>query len=713
MNFNLSDDQDAPSSASLALIVDDDQVMRLLISEALEAEGLRTVSAGNGREALELFISAQPDIMLLDLVLPDLDGFEVCRRIREDPENEHLPILMITGLDDLATVNRAYLTGATDFMPKPVNIIILSQRVHYMLQASHSLVRLTESEKRLANAQRIAKLGHWEWDIIADRLYLSREAVHILGLEQGGSRTIEDIVTAVHVQDRETVRGAFDRIGEKDTFVGFDCRLDASSLDERFVHLQGEVTFDNQGRRAALAGTVQDVTERKLAEQQIRYLAYFDSLTGLPNRRLFTERLQESIARCRRTGSQMALLFLDLDRFKRINDTLGHHAGDRLLAEVARRLNTCVRDIDVVARENDDEGLVTVARPGGDEFSILLQNIARPTDAAKVARRIQQVLRKPVMLDGQRVFVTASIGISLFPDDGNDIGDLLKNADLALYHVKDHGKDGYHYYSAAINDGAVSEFHVESGLRQALEEDLLCLMFQPQVDIDSGAVVGAEVLVRLNHPDLGILPPDRFIHLAEDTGLIVPLGEWVLRHGCRQYMAWRAAGLPDFRMAVNVSTVQFHRSEFGNTVGRTLVATGMPPERLELELTESILMDDSASLLATLGALKQRGIRLIVDDFGTGYSSLRYLKVFPLDGLKIDRSFIMDIPQDIDDVALTEAIIAMARSLRLEVVAEGVETAEQLDFLRRRACTTVQGFRFSPPVDADTFANLLARGFPV
>jgi diguanylate cyclase (GGDEF)-like protein len=441
-------------------------------------------------------------------------------------------------------------------------------------------------------------------------------------------------------------------------------------------------------------------------EERIRHLAYFDGLTELPNRHFFIENVAKALHHAKRHGRVLGVLSMDLDQFKRINDTLGHTTGDRLLQAVAGRLRDGIRAQDTLAL-SENEAALGLARLGGDEFCILLTEISQFHDAARVARRILESLAEPFKLDDNELFVTTSIGIALFPSDGDTPEALIKNADAAMYYAKSQGRNNYQFYGKTMNSRALEKLAMESQLRKAIERSEFELHFQPKLDLRTGHISGAEALIRWRHPELGMVPPIDFIPLAEESGLIVPIGEWVLRAACDQNKLWQARGLPPIHVAVNVSSPHFRHSGLLPTVARILRETGLPPHCVEVEVTESMLMDDMETTLATLHKLKDMGLRLAIDDFGTGYSSLSYLKRFPLDALKVDRSFVKDTPAATDDAAITSAIIAMAHSLKLEVVAEGVETTAQLEFLKARGCEYAQGYLISRPLPADDFIALL------
>jgi len=453
------------------------------------------------------------------------------------------------------------------------------------------------------------------------------------------------------------------------------------------------VTF---GGQPASVGTVLDVSAQKAAEQRIRELADFDVLTGLPNRRLLRDRFAQLLAGAARDNSAIALIFLDLDHFKRVNDSLGHSVGDDLLCEVARRVDTVIRRVD------------TVARLGGDEFIFALP-ATHTAAATEVARRLLEVFGKPFAVAGHELTVTGSLGISVFPQDGEDLETLLKNADAAMYKAKELGRNTFQFYNSAMNTATLERLLMESNLRRALAQEEFTLFYQPLVSLQSGLVIGVEALIRWQHPDLGMIMPDRFIQIAEETGLINQIGDWVLCEACRQAQRWVQAGLPPLIMAVNVAPVQFRQAGFVEVVAGALAASGLEASRLELEVTERTVMHDADINLGTLSALHRMGVELSLDDFGTGYSSLAYLKRFPVGKLKIDRSFINDLETDADDQAIASTIVSMGRNLRLTVLAEGVETIEQLALLRKMGCDMAQGYHFSRPLPAEQIADLLRQ----
>lgn len=501
---------------------------------------------------------------------------------------------------------------------------------------------------------------------------------------------------SIHPRERERVRKAFDLVVQgKAQAVPIEFRYRHANGSWIWLEAVGNNLLDYPHVRGVVL-TSRDITRRKAAERRIEHLAHHDFLTDLPNRSLLRDRLDVALSQARRERRLVAALFIDLDRLKVVNDTLGHEAGDQLLREAAKRLATSMREGD------------TVARLGGDEFMVILPNLGDARGAAAAARKILDSLARPTELRGQEVFMSASIGIGLFPNDAADSEALIRNADAAMYSAKRSGGDNYQFYTADLNVQVQQRLVIEQGLRVAEQRNELRLLYQPKVDLASGRIIGVEALLRWQHPVLGAISPERFIPIAEETGLIVPIGEWVLRSACMQARTWRDNGI-DLPIAVNLSACQFRQRNLAQTIHRILSETGVPPRFIEIEITESDVMENAESAIATLGELKARGIRISIDDFGTGYSSLSYLKRFPLDVLKIDRSFVRDIAVDSDDAAIVEAIIALARSLEIKVVAEGVETHEQMAFLNRAGCNFAQGYLFSPPAEAEQVAALLAQ----
>jgi diguanylate cyclase (GGDEF)-like protein/PAS domain S-box-containing protein len=695
-------------SRPVVLVADDDATTRLLLKEALEAEGFTVEEAADGLEAVERFVSVRPDLVVLDAQMPVMDGCEACAKVRERPEGELTPILMLAGRDDFESIGRACDAGATDFATKPFNRVVLGHRVRFMLRAQRALVDLRQSEARLARAQRIARLGHWEWDAGSGQVSWSREVHTIFGTDPAGSvPTLEALLELVDAPDRDAVRQHRQEAIERGTAYAVDLRVGRPDGTTRFVHEQVEALLGAAGEVRGLWGTVQDVTERRETEARLRFLARHDALTELPNRGFFVEQVSSTLARLQRHGGILAVLMVDIDQFKRFNDTLGHGECDQLLRDMAGRLRACLRLSDPLARDAEGDGRVTLARPGGDEFLAAVTDIEGPSDAARAGQRILEALREPFRVRGQEVVLTASIGISLFPQDASDAETLITRAASALSHAPDPGWSRYRFFDETTHSAALGRVTLEGQLRLALERDELRLHYQPLVDARTGALVALEALARWPHPERGMVPPGEFIPLAEETGLIDALGDWVLNATYAQIDSWRAAGYEPPPVAINLSAVQFHQPGLAAKLAKAARDRSLAPGCLEIEITESVLMRNTDRALETLRKLKEMGLRIAVDDFGTGYSSLAYLRRFPFDSLKIDRTLVSEAVDRSDAASIALAILALAHSLELSTVAEGVETEEQAAFFSENGCRTLQGYLFARALPPDELIPFL------
>ncbi|MCB2183600.1 MAG: EAL domain-containing protein [Desulfobulbaceae bacterium] len=694
---------------SVVLVVDDDIAQRLLMTETLLEKGLHVEEAEDGVEALEIFENMSPDLVLMDVKMPKMDGFTACTKMRELPGGRDVAIVLVTGLDDFDSIEQSFGAGATDFITKPVNWPLLSHRIFYLLRASKAFLELRQNEKNLSIAQQIACLGNWDWNLHEKNITCSPQIFSIFGLEpQESGLTHEVFLQSVHPEDLKHVQDTVKKSLEQRKKFSIDYRIVLPGGAVRTVHEQAEVVCDQLNQPVSMHGTIQDITERVKNEEKIYDLAYFDELTGLPNRKLFREHVGQTLFVARREGKKVALLYLDLDRFKRINDTLGHSAGDHLLKKISAVLSESIRSSDILAKSDlAAQSHLAVSRLGGDEFTIMLTGLAEEKDAARVAQRILNVLREPMLIAGQEIYISCSIGIASYPEDGEDAEVLLKNAEVAMYHGKESGRNTFQFFSGQMTDQALERLSLETALKKAIERSELVLYYQPQIDLSSGKTCGLEALVRWNHPDLGMVSPGKFIPLAEESGLIVPIGEWVMQKACEQMCEWQRQGFLPVRMGVNISSHQFRLGDLVATVRNVLKSTGLESRYLELELTESAIMKNVDKVIDILNELKKIGVNLSVDDFGTGYSSMSYLKRFPLNTLKIDRSFVMDITTDPNDAAIIKAIIALSKSLGLKTIAEGVETEEQLEFLKVGQCDEIQGFFISRPLPADEVKRFL------
>ncbi len=693
------------------LVVDDDEALRLLVGAALGQDGMRVLDADAGSAALTHFATRRPDVILLDVMMPGISGFDVCTQIRQQAGGEHVPILMMTGLDDVASINRAYDAGATDFITKPVNYAILAHRVRYMLRASRLADELRAQDARLARAQNMARLGHWEWNLKNNEIMCTDLMEQWFGLRNGARIAgYQDLLRNVHEDDLERLDQAL-RDGFRDhSPIRLSYRL---LVEGETIHIDQDATFTRTSDSGALCytGVVQDVSERVRAEQRAHEFRNVDEVTGLPNRFAVKQEVTWAIEVARRYSRTLAVMTLDLDQFKRINDSLGFEFGDGVLREVAARLVSSVRQTDIVEPDDlvaADAGEV-IARLGGDEFVIVLSDIRSADDASAVAQRIRAALAAPILIGDEQVVVSASFGISTYPNDGDNVDDLLKHAGAALNAAKREGRDRDQFYSATLDARAFQRFSMEADLRNALSAGELELWYQPKLRVSDGSVSGAEALIRWRHPQHGLVSPTEFIPIAEDTGLIAPIGLWIVDTAVNQLAAWNATPFSDLRVAINLSASQFDVPGIEKHLINTTAAARVAPDRLELELTESVIMTDIDDTLSILHRLKEHGFRLWIDDFGTGYSSLSYLKRLPIQGLKIDQSFVRDMHLNSEDAAIVAAVCMLARGVDLEVIAEGVELREHAECLRELGCDYFQGYHYHKPMPATEFVAWVGR----
>jgi diguanylate cyclase (GGDEF)-like protein/PAS domain S-box-containing protein len=691
------------------LVVDDDADARLVMRAALRKAGYEVRTAEGGHDALRQFRSAACDLVMLDVDMPDLGGHEVCAILRAEA-GLLLPIVMVTGMDDVASVEMAYRHGATDFIAKPVNWALLGHRVRYLFRSHQAMLDLRAAEAR--NAAVLSAIPDLLFEVDIDGLYIDYRAPRADLLAAPAEtligRTVDEVLPPAAAEVCMTaLRSALESGFSSGAQI--ELQLDAGSTWFELSVSRKRVDAGEKPRFIVLS---RDITERKLAEARIARLAYFDSLTGLPNRQSFLDRVDREVLRARQRHKKLAVLFMDLDGFKTINDTLGHAAGDLILKWAAERLRDSLRPTDLLSRPMEmgveREADIKLARLGGDEFTALLLDIEHPEDALSVARRIGELMRRPFVVDGRDVNLSTSIGIAQYPDDGQDAATLLKHADTAMYHAKNSGRDNAQVYSASLTQEILQRLELNSHLRAALDRDEFHLVYQPQVEVASGRIRSVEALIRWSHPTRGLISPLEFIPLAEQNGLIERIGAWVLDTACRQTALWHSAGLP-VNLAVNLSPLQFGTPHLPRMVIDALARAGLAPPHLELEVTEGALMDNSAATRAALQALRDHGVRIALDDFGTGYSSLAYLTRMPISHIKVDRCFVTGLLEGGESEAVVRAVLAMARSLGMRVTAEGVETLEQARALKALACDCLQGYYFSRPVAADDIPALLSR----
>jgi diguanylate cyclase (GGDEF)-like protein len=689
------------------LVIEDDEVFAELISSTLEDDCYSCSCISTGSKALAWLASNSASLIILDYTLPDMTGATLIDRMWE--LGCTTPFIMVTGLDDTNLAVQMMRTGACDYMIKDTSFInrlpmVVTRALHEAEtreRLRHAEMSLRQSEKRLSRAQNIARMGSWEWDFITGEIYFSDELYRILGItpENHGKIELKWLFRHVNRNDRAALRKAFFDTARNERPFNISFRINSVTDGEIVISSLGEMQSGDNGKVRLFSGTTLDITARIRAESEIQQLISYDSLTALPNRNLLHDRLTLTMAQANRDRQLVGVLYLDLDRFKGVNETLGHRVGDLLLQKIAGRLKACVQESD------------TLARLGGDEFVIVLAGINDVETISSTAKKIQTLVYEPIMIENQEIYTTASIGIAVYPMDGEDSHTLLKHADLAMYQAKEFNRNNFQFFSDEMNTRVLHRMKLEITMRKALEREEFFLLYQPQVNANNGRIVGVEALLRWNHPELGVVAPDKFIYLAEETGFIVPIGDWVLQTACCQNKAWQDKGLPPVRMAVNLSARQFAQSGLDETISTILLESGLAPQWLELEITESTIMKNAETNISILTRLNDMGIDLAIDDFGTGYSSLAYLKHFPINRLKIDRSFVQDITTNPDDATIAEIIITMAKTLKLSVIAEGVETRAQADFLSFHNCEEMQGFFFSRPIPAAELELVLKNGF--
>ena len=854
-------------SPPLILVVDDDRSTRLVIKKALQQTGFRVVEAENGLAAISAFENHRPDLVLLDVVMPEIDGFEACRRIRVLPYGIAVPVIIMTGSDDFEAIGEAYAAGATDFFAKPINRRILSERVRYMLRASATAKALYQNQELLARAQAMARMGSFFCKPDTSNFTASEEFQFQFGTsDKNQPVTWEGFWQKIHPEDQKILRPILKKAQTEGACLSRDIRLLDDNRGERFVMLQIDPEKDSEENVTRLVGIVQDITERKLSElletdqnlimsqivrkeplkdifleaarllerqhskgfaaicqveegeiqsmispnlpdqfcqlmsqtalstdngtwsaaaylgqpvvtenvttssfwknrrkialdhglyssaavpifsgtgqvlgtvgmmrqdhyhtsnadlhlmerianlvalameqehlsRQLIYQAQHDPLTGLINRGTLIHWMSQTLKQYSRKAYLGSYMLIDLDRFKQINDSLGHHMGDLLLKEVAERLKQCLRESDVLSRV------------GGDEFVVVLPDIKDEEDALTAASRILDAFKAPFFIEDHHLSIEASLGITLFPKDATEGTELHKNADIAMYVAKNEGGNRFHFFDNKMHEAVIQRLQVQNDLRKAIERNEFELHYQPQLELDSKKLLVMEALLRWNHPERGRIPPDRFIPVAEESRLIIPIGKWVLKEACRQNKEWQDQGFSPVRVAVNVSAVQFTETDFAQILQETLAETGLAPFWLEVEITETVVLKNLEKAVENLWKLKKLGVTTTLDDFGTGYSSITYLSQMPLDGIKIDKSFIRDMqtsptPDECKNTNFIKAFATMAQNLHLHLVAEGVETLEQSRFLKNMGYRIGQGFLFSVPLPANEASGFMIR----
>jgi diguanylate cyclase (GGDEF)-like protein/PAS domain S-box-containing protein len=683
------------------LVVDDEEMNRDMLSRRLELEGYTVSTASSGREALDMIATQPFGVVLLDVTMPEQNGFQVLQEIRKTQSTLDLPVIMVTARSQSEDVVTAFECGANDYITKPIHFPVALARITSQLTSKLASEALRNSELRYSLSARGANDGLWDWDLQTNKVFYSPRWKMMLGhAEPEIGDAPEDWLGRVHADDLPQVKAALEvhREGQTDQFEN-EHRIRHKDQTYRWFLARGISVRDESGRELRMAGSLTDITRAKAA----------DALTGLPNRVLFMDRLKGAVEHSRQNpGDLFAVLFCDLDGFKVVNDSLGHLAGDQLLITTAERLESCLRKSDMATRINSH---CTVARFGGDEFVILLSHVKRGEDACRVAERILGALSQRVSINGHDVVSTVSIGIALFSPDYQHPEDLLRDADTAMYRAKSAGKNRYALFDQAMRMEAVARLQIETDLRLALDRDEFQLHYQPIVSLSSGRIKGFEALIRWMHPKHGLIAPTQFVPIAEETGQIVRIGMWVLREACQKLRSWQKNFVqePPLFVSVNLSCKQFADRGLVDDIRAALNETQLDACCLKLEITESTIMDNPAIAARTLTALRELGVRVGIDDFGTGYSSLNHLQQFPIDTLKVDRSFISRLDACDHANEIVQMIVSLAHNLHMDVVAEGIENDGQHAWLQNLACEYGQGYLFSQPVTDSTIEGLLTK----
>jgi len=693
-------------SIKILLLVEDNPGDARLLREMFQEQGSHNTELTHVErisEAEKHLAEHAFDIIVLDLGLPDAQGLGAVRRAHAAAPR--IPLVVLTGMDDESLATQALQEGAQDYLIKgQIDARGLLRALRYAIERKAMEEALfVEKERAQVTLNSIGDAVVCT-DISGNITFLNLVAEKMTGWSwlEAASRPMAEVLRILDATSRETTPNPMNMAVGRNRTVHLPSNCILIRRDGFEIPIEDCVSpiHDRDGQATGAVIVFRDVSAARAMALQMAHSAQHDFLTSLPNRMLFNDRVSQAIVLAARHMKKVAVLFLDLDGFKHINDSLGHPIGDKLLQSIAKRLVDCVRGSD------------TVSRQGGDEFVVLLSEMDQAEDAALSARRMLKSVAEAHPIDQHDLHVTTSIGLSVYPDDGLDAETLIKNADTAMYQAKENGRQSYQFFMPAMNVRAVERQSIEESLRRAMERQEFSLHYQPKINLRTGEITGAEALIRWTHPTRGPVSPAQFIPVAEDCGLILPIGQWVLREACKQAREWVAAGLPLATMAVNISSMEFRDDNFLQSVFAILKETGLDPKSLELELTESVLMKRAESAASVLKTLRARGVQIAVDDFGTGYSSLSYLRKFPIDALKIDQSFVRQITTARDDTTIVTAVISMGRSLKLRVVAEGVETQEELDFLRAHQCDEAQGYFFSRPVVAEQFAKLLKTGIP-
>lgn len=693
-------DSDRSGLGLTALVVDDDEGTRLLLRSVVEQLGYHAIDAADGKEALVAFVKNAPQLIIMDVLMPCMDGFQCCQAIREEPNGSDVPVVLVTGVDDNPSIERAYQVGATDFVRKPINWIILRHRIAFITRANTAFQDLKRSEARLVQAQRLAKLAAWEWHLHRREFEVSPELADLLSLRLRQARLCEDeFWSSVPEAMRERLAPTLIEALRDQRGFSVDFRL-IRDRRERIIHAEGEFVSFAGGVPQVMHCIMQDVTEQYRAQEEIFRLSHYDWLTGLPNQSLFTEQLRAALLRGKRHGTDIGIIYLGLGRIRAVREAMGPAFADRVVREAALVIQDSLNSMKL-----GDSARLEIARYGAIEFTIFVDQLECPDPAGSalpfIAQRLLDDLSEPLKVDQQTVPVACSIGIVCAKGGQGEAETLLKYAHVAMNAARAKGERAYEFHSTEIQRQVMERFSLESALMAAVRQNALSVHFQPQIDIASGTIRGFEALARWQHADLGMIPPDRFIPIAEESGLILELGEQILVKALTEAKSWPTSEDCPILLSVNVSARQLWSRQFVQLVQRALESSGVTPTSLVLELTESVLIKNLESTLRILHSLKDLGVRLSLDDFGTGFSSMSYFRDLPMDELKIDRSFVKALEPGSRELAIVRSVISLGHNLDLNIVAEGVETEYQLKALARQGCDSAQGYLISQPMPAE------------
>ena len=704
-------------SAPVILIVEDNPVERALIVRILGLAGFVIIDVDCGEAAIHQATTAEPDLILLDALLPDIDGFDVCAHLQTQARSRFIPVVMLTGLDDVASIDRAYEAGATDFITKPINHALLVHRIRYLLRARSLFEELRLSRKSLATAQRIAKLGHWEFNIDKNRMSISDELYQLYNINPNrGGNDFHCLLEVVHPDDRQVLEQAISAAIQREEIGRVEHRVQFADGSERVMEMHLAVVPDEDATRHLLGISI-DISARKESEREVLRLAYFDRLTGLPNRSLLELILDQEIPHAHLGGNSVALICIDLDLFSRVNNAMGHGAGDAVLRQVATRLarlveapssQSMLEKLSLTIDISGDLSSELVARLGADTFAVIIAGRDVRQSAYGLAHSVRQQFQQAFLYRGQEIFVTASLGFSCSNAADCPAEMLLQQADMALREAKREARADVREYHGELVAQVAAQMSIQSDMRNALRRGEFLVYYQPKVTVRDGIVTGFEALIRWQHPLRGQISPLEFINVAEETGQIVEIGRAVLQTACYQFRQWLDQGLISGSIAVNISARQFRDPNLAERIFMVLEQSGLPPENLQLEITESVLMSDPRAH-AVIEKLRAHGISIALDDFGTGYSSLSYLTHFPIDTLKIDRCFVSNITYESEQAAIVTAVSALSHRLNMKVIAEGVESENELQIITDLGCDEVQGYLVCKPLSAADMERWLKR----